>query len=219
MLEGQRFVDNDKVVLAAAISAGIVMSLQVVRRLLGSEAFAKAGVYMEYDWPSASPRSPVCVEIERVETPTEPARELVRELDAELTAIYTPEQRHGFDIARLFRPGILFFVARLDGEATGCGGIAFDDGFAELKRMYVRPNARGRGVAKAILARLEEEACARDVNLLVLETGDAQQPAIRLYERAGFRRCAAFGEYAKKPQAAIQRSVFFEKRIAPNPAS
>ena len=138
---------------------------------------------------------------------------LITELEAELSTAYAPEQRHGLNLDRIFRANVSFFIARLEGDAVGCGGIAFAESAAEVKRMYVRPEARGRGVARAILARLEKEARARGINLLVLETGDAQHAATRLYERAGFRRCAAFGEYARMPPSAIQRSVFFEKEI------
>ena len=151
--------------------------------------------------------------IERVAAPTPDARMLITELEAELSAIYSAEQRHGLSIERVFQPNVLFFIAYQAGQPVGCGGIALGDGWAEVKRMYVRPQMRGRGVAQAILAHLEQEARSRGVNLLVLETGDAQQSAIRLYEKAGFRRCGAFGEYAAMPQDAIKRSVFLEKRI------
>jgi putative acetyltransferase len=151
--------------------------------------------------------------LEHVTTPTDDAHALIGELDAELHATSAPEQRHGLSIARIFQPGVMFFVARLDGVAVGCGGVAFDDGFAEVKRMYVRPRARGRGVARAILDRVEAEARARGLSRLVLETGDVRHEAIRLYERAGFTRCAAFGAYASMPPIAIGHSVFFEKRL------
>ena len=151
--------------------------------------------------------------LEHVAAPTDDARVLIDELDAELSGSYAPEQRHGFSIARVFGPGVLFFIARLDGDPVGCGGIAFEEGFAEVKRMYVRPQARGRTVAGTILTRLEEEARIRGVTRIALETGDAQQAAIRFYERAGFTRCAAFGAYATMPPHAIERSVFFEKWI------
>ena len=151
--------------------------------------------------------------IERVDAPTDEARLLIEELEAELSGNYAAEQRHGLSVERVFRPGVVFFVARLDGEPVGCGGVAFAHGLAEVKRMYVRPPARGSGVARAVLARLEEEARRRGVTRLVLETGDVQHDAMRLYERAGFTRCAAFGDYAAMPPAATERSVFFEKRI------
>lgn len=152
--------------------------------------------------------------IELVESPNDDVRLLIGELDAELAAHYAAEQQHGLSVDRVFRPEILFFIARLDGEPVGCGGIALNDGFAELKRMYVRPPARGRGVAQALLARFEQEAIARGVPRLVLETGDVQHAAIRVYERAGFTRCPAFGAYAAMPPLAVERSVFFEKPLS-----
>jgi putative acetyltransferase len=87
------------------------------------------------------------------------------------------------------------------------------DGMAEVKRMYVRPQARGRNVAGAIVARLEQEARARGVKRLVLETGDIRHAARRFYEREGFTACAPFPPYATMPARAIERSVFLEKRI------
>jgi putative acetyltransferase len=152
--------------------------------------------------------------LEHIAAPTDEARALIGELDAELNGAYAPEQRHGLNIDAIFQPNIAFFIARLDGKAVGCGGIAFEDGFAELKRMYVRPAARRKGVARGILLRLQAEARGRGMARLVLETGDAQQSAMTLYEREGFTRCKAFGEYAAMSATAIERSVFFEKRIA-----
>src|SRR5439155_25389522 len=115
-----------------------------------------------------APKGCMSLVLEHVAAPTDEARGLIAELDVELSSAYAPEQRHGYDIERVFGPGVLFFIARLDGEAVGCGGIAFEDagvgeGLAEVKRMYVRPRARGRGVGRTILARLEEEARARGV--------------------------------------------------------
>jgi putative acetyltransferase len=155
--------------------------------------------------------------IEQVITPTDDARTLIGELDAELHSVYSAEQRHGLSIEQVFEPEVLFFVARLDGEAVGCGGVSFKDGLAEVKRMYVRPSVRGKSVARAILAHLEEQARARGITSVVLETGDAQHAAIRFYQRAGFRHCTAFGSYARMPPHAVERSVFFEKRIADIP--
>jgi GNAT superfamily N-acetyltransferase len=154
------------------------------------------------------------ISLEQVKTPTQEARELIGELEAELSSVYSTEQRHGLSVDRIFQPDVLFFIARLDGKAAGCGGVAFADELAEVKRIYVRPEARGKKVAQAILAHLEEQSRARGMTRLVLETGDAQHAALRFYEREGFIRCAAFGEYALMPQPAIQRSVFFEKHIA-----
>lgn len=154
--------------------------------------------------------------LELVETPTDEARVLIEELEAELSGHYTAEQRHGYSVARVFQPNILFFIARLDGEPVGCGGIAFEEGLAEIKRMYVRAQNRGLHIGRTILARLEDEALARGFDRLVLETGDVLHPAIQLYERAGFTPCAAFGAYTLLAPPATERSVFLEKRIAPS---
>jgi putative acetyltransferase len=102
---------------------------------------------------------------------------------------------------------------RLAGAAVGCGAIGFDEGFAELKRMYVRPKMRGLGAVQALLQRLEEEAAARGVALLRLETGDTLHAAHKVYERAGFKRCGAFGHYLTLEPHRIARSVFMEKKI------
>ena len=83
------------------------------------------------------------LEVIKVEAPTDEVRLLIGELDAELNANYSAEQRHGFNISRLFQLAISFFVARIDESPAGCGGVAFADGLAEVKRMYVRPAARG----------------------------------------------------------------------------
>jgi putative acetyltransferase len=153
------------------------------------------------------------LELQHVSSPTPEARQLIEELDEELNSAYSPEQRHGLDLSRIFRPDILFFVATVDGEPAGCGGVAIGDGFAELKRMYVRPKFRGTGVAQAIIAMLEAEAARNGISRVVLETGDAQLAAMRFYERMGYRKCGAFGEYATMPPASIERSVFYEKRM------
>src|SRR5215470_8165061 len=75
-----------------------------------------------------------------------------------LGAAYEARQRHGLSIEQLFEPNLRFFVARLGGLAVGCGGVAMFDDYAEVKRVYTRPAARGRGVAKAPLRKIEEEA-------------------------------------------------------------
>jgi len=153
------------------------------------------------------------VQIEIVQTATDEVRALVGELEAVLAAEYPPEQRHGLDIAAIFQPHIRFFIARLRGVAVGCGGVALFADYAEVKRMYVRDNARGQGVADAILARIEADTRRAGLAVLRLETGVRQLAAMRLYARAGFRECPAFGDYASMAPQSIVTSVFLEKRI------
>lgn len=154
------------------------------------------------------------ITIEPATAPTDDVRRLIAELEEDLAAGYPPEQRHGLALDAIFQPHIRFFVARADGAAVGCGGVALFDDLAEVKRMYVRPAVRGRGVAEALLARIE--AVTRDAGLerLCLETGDRQLAAMRLYARVGFSTCGAFGDYLAMPPHAVAASVFFEKRLA-----
>jgi putative acetyltransferase len=153
------------------------------------------------------------ITIELAPSATDDLRVLIGELDRELSAEYSSEQRHGLTLEAIFQPHIRFFLARLNGAAVGCGGVALFADFAEVKRMYVRDVARGRGVAQALLARIEAEARQAGLDLLRLETGDRQVAALRLYARAGFQPCAAFGAYATMGPQAIVTSVFLEKRL------
>ena len=153
------------------------------------------------------------ITIERVNAPTDELAALIGELDGALGANYEPHQRHGLSLAQLFEPHVRFFIGWLDGTAAGCGGVALFDDYAEVKRMYTRPASRGRGLAKALLQRIEQEARATGKPMLRLETGPYQHEAIGLYERMGFVACAAFGAYAAMPARNIEMSVFFEKKL------
>src|SRR5690349_5703421 len=132
------------------------------------------------------------ISVELVPSATDDVRALVDELDQILSAEYPPEQRHGLALDAIFRPNIRFFLARLNGAAVGCGGVVWVADFAEVKRMYVRDVGRGRGVAPALLARIQPEARDAGFALLRLETGVRQVAALRFYQRAGFRICAPF---------------------------
>jgi putative acetyltransferase len=153
------------------------------------------------------------ITIERADAITDDVRALIFELDSELAVAYPPEQMHGLTLNSLFEPHVRFFIARLDDVAMGCGGVAFFDGFAEVKRMYVRKSARGEGIAQALLAHIESETLAAGTTLLRLETGVRQPAAIRLYERVGFRSCSAFPPYTTMAPPAIKNSMFFEKHL------
>src|SRR5258708_31882106 len=81
---------------------------------------------------------------------------LISELDAYLSSLYPPESTHFLDIATLMQPNIRFVLASVQGQAVGCGALRLQDGYAEIKRMYVRPQQRGTGVGYRLLGRLEE---------------------------------------------------------------
>lgn len=158
------------------------------------------------------------VAIERAERPTPEIVALIEALNRALDVGYSPDQKHALSLEQLFQPNIRFFVARLGGAAVACGGIGFYDGYAELKRMYAADAVRGKGVAKAVLARLEAEARQAGYALVCIETGDQQHAAMRFYEGAGYRKCGPFGPYAQMPPNAIATSVFYEKVLQQRPA-
>jgi len=100
------------------------------------------------------------------------------------------------------------------GTAVGCGALRpLGDGVAEVKRMFIAPSARGRGLAKVVLAGLEDAARERGWTTLRLETGLRQPEAVALYAGAGYRPIAAFGGYVDAPDA--EDSLFFERVLAP----
>jgi putative acetyltransferase len=135
---------------------------------------------------------------------------LIDALDAYQGALYPPESNYHLSVEALKLSNVLFCVVRDDdGTARGCGAVVLLDGYGELKRMYVSPAARGRGIARAIITFLELEAARCGCTILRLETGIHQADAIGLYGRAGYERCERYGDYPEDPL-----SVFMEKKIA-----
>jgi GNAT superfamily N-acetyltransferase len=106
------------------------------------------------------------------------------------------------DAAEFEPPAGTFLVAYLDGQPVGCGGWRShgEDGeTAELKRMYTAPAARGRGVARSVLAAVERSAREQGRKRMVLECGDKQPEAISMYTSAGYERIPNFGFYKDAP--------------------
>lgn len=137
---------------------------------------------------------------------------LVAKLWTELGSIYGLSQLDSFTPEQISGPGTAFVLARLNGRAVGCGAIvplrAAGPQIAELKRMFVVKESRRFGIAAAILAALETEACAAGYEALWLETGLKQPAAIALYEGAGYRGIARYGRYRDDPL-----SVCYERRL------
>jgi putative acetyltransferase len=126
------------------------------------------------------------------------AQRLIADLDHGLAQLYTPDQRFGpnFKASQIADGRGVFLIARLEGRAVGCGAIRLlDDTTAEVKRMYVEPEMRGRSIGRKILNVLEAQALQMGVRRLVLETGVHQHAAIALYVHAGYAQCGCWGEY------------------------
>ena len=145
-----------------------------------------------------------------LERPDQPeVVQLIDDLDAYQKPLYPPEAHYGIDIAALSAPHVLFAVARDDaGVAIGCGAIVMEPGFGELKRMYVRTEHRGQGIAAKVLAFLEGEAMARGCTTFRLETGVRQPQALSFYAGAGYARRGPFASYPDDPL-----SVFMQKDV------
>lgn len=125
---------------------------------------------------------------------------LIGEVQQEYVVRYGGPDGTRVDPAEFAPPLGLFLIGYLDGEPVACGGWrAHGDGSAELKRMYVVPGARGRGLARALLAELELTAKRAGYRRLILETGQRQPEAIALYRSSGYTEVAKFGHYAQAP--------------------
>lgn len=140
------------------------------------------------------------------------ARRLIAELDADLDRRYADdidaEGEPDRAMLNMLHDAVVaplgaFLVARLDGEPVGCGALRpapiGEAGTAEVKRMYVVPAARGRGVSRRLLAGLEEHAAALGYQRVILETGIRQPEAMALYESAGYQPIPNYGGYRDSP--------------------
>ncbi len=149
------------------------------------------------------------IRIDRVDPRIPPIVDLIGELDRYMSRLYPAESNHLTDLETLASPPCRFFAARVDGAYRGCGAILVCGDYAEIKRVYVAPQARRLGLGARLMDRLEAEAMALGLSRLCIETGIFQRSALALFERAGFARRGAFGDYSQSDPY----SVFLEKRI------
>jgi len=145
---------------------------------------------------------------------TPEAAAMIADLSAELGALYGDDGSAYFTPEDVEQPGGLFVVARRGGEPVGCGALRpwehspAGERVGEVKRMYVAPGLRGRGIGRRILALIEARAAEFGYTRLSLETGWRQPDAMALYERAEWRMCPCVGRYAGDPE-----SVCYEKSL------
>jgi putative acetyltransferase len=134
---------------------------------------------------------------------------LLQASDAYMASLYPAESNHMLDVASLRQPQVTFLVARVDGKALGCGAVVDSgEGWAEVKRMFVSPAARGLKLGRRILEEIEAIATRRGARALRLEMGGLQPEAIGLYRSAGFVEIGPFGDYGADPL-----SIFMEKTL------
>ncbi|MER7849487.1 GNAT family N-acetyltransferase [Kitasatospora sp. NPDC096077] len=137
------------------------------------------------------------------------AQALAAEVQQEYVRRYGSPDETVMHPADFEAPAGLFLIAYLDGRPVACGGWrakrtspdGLRDGDAELKRMFVIPEARGRGLARAVLRRLEDTAVEAGRTRVVLETGTEQPEAVALYGSEGYAAIRKFGIYKDHPQS------------------
>ena len=125
-----------------------------------------------------------------------------------LREAYDITECSSYDAAQLDHERVQFFVARLSGKPVGCVALCVEDGFAEIKRLFTLPEARGHGVAKALVAHLEGAARANGQPRILLESGAKLAAAVGLYEALGYVRRGPFADYAQG-----DTTVFMEKAL------
>jgi GNAT superfamily N-acetyltransferase len=146
----------------------------------------------------------------RIESPgSAAAQRLIAALDDDIVRRYPGEPTNGIDVAEFDAAGGVFVVCYVDDIPVACGAFRPFEGSAEIKRMYVIPVLRGRGLARAMLAFLEAEAVRRGYARAILETGQRMSEALGLYRSEGWREISQFGPYVGDP-----KSICFEKRLA-----
>lgn len=147
--------------------------------------------------------------IKEVPHPTAEVEILIAELDEYLCSLYPNESNHLAPVSELFTDATVFLVATMGDQLIGCGSvIVASEGYAEVKRLYVRNAFRQLKVAKAIMFEIERHMLAVGVSRLCLETGVKQEAAVNLYKRLGYFEREPFGSYIADPL-----SCFFEKQL------
>lgn len=137
------------------------------------------------------------------------AQYLVEAVQQEYVQRYGGRDAAVVEPAEFLPPQGLFLVVEVDGVAAGCGAWrAMPDGAAEIKRVYVEPGFRRRGVARLVVAALEESAAAAGHPAVVLNSGREQPEALALYADLGYRPVPGYGVYACAPGA-----VFLGRRL------
>lgn len=136
-------------------------------------------------------------------------RTLIAGSEAALREVYSMDECFSFTAEELDRPDIRFLVARDPaGAALGCVALCDCGDYAEIKRLYVPAEGRGRGTARALMAALEGAAFRSGKSHVRLETGEKLESAVALYEKLGYSRRGRFGSYEDHPS-----SLFMEKRL------
>ena len=146
--------------------------------------------------------------VERTDPHNPQATALLQASHALMQSLFPPEDNAYLSIDELCTEDVHFFAARRGTVVRGTGALAVKNGYGEIKSMFVDPDARGQGVADAILRSLEDLTLEIGLLEMRLETGNKLHAAHRLYERHGFVICGPFGNYTANPS-----SIFMKKQL------
>lgn len=136
---------------------------------------------------------------------------LVALLDAHLWEQY-PETQAEYDTYNVIEQNNTVVIVYLDNQAVGCGCFKkIDLETAELKRMFVKPEARGKGIAQLIINELEQWASELGFKAMLLETLYKQTSAIALYQKQGYQVIENYGPYV-----GLDKSICMKKDIQPS---
>ena len=146
--------------------------------------------------------------VERADPRSPSARELLRAGHAAMQALFPAKRQVAFSIEPFLADSVLLFVASGAGRDVGCCALFLNRDFAELKRLYVAPNARRQGAADRLVAHAEKVAMGAGFTQLKLETGATLSASHQLYARHGFTQCEVFGDHAPSSE-----SLFLVKQL------
>jgi GNAT superfamily N-acetyltransferase len=158
--------------------------------------------------PDATAARPADLRIEQVPIDHPDARLLIEGVQQEYVVRYGGRDDTPMDPGEFAPPRGAFFVGYREGRPVMMGAWRFRDDVsrlgsarpAEVKRMFVVPAARRRGLARVMLAHLEDSARVAGAEVMIMETGTAQPEAMALYRAAGYERVEPFGHYQDRPQ-------------------
>lgn len=140
---------------------------------------------------------------------TKEAAALLEASQALMAQLFPPEENHALDLEALCDPSVTFYAAEEGTALLGCVALQRCDDYAEVKSLFVAPEARGIGLGARLLAHVERVAREEGIPVLRLETGHRLMAAGQLYRRQGFTARGPFGAYPASPS-----SAFYEKPLA-----
>ena len=134
---------------------------------------------------------------------------LVAELDKYQSVLYPDGSNYAMPLDRMANAQNYPFLAESEGQPVGCACLYLgDNGIAEIKRVYVAPAGRGKGVASSLIQALEAHVQTLSFTALFLETGIYQPEAIGLYQKLGYGMTGPFGDYTFDPLSVYMVKTF-----------